>query len=148
VVKPLLDLLQQGLSPSQLALTVALGVAFGLVPIMGVTTLLSTFVAVRLRLNMAALLLISHLMSPVQLLVFIPLLQLGARVVGDGTDTELTLIQLQHLISHDWMEAVRLLWRASLGAFLLWLLGMVVLVPGLFYSMRPVFARIARRQVK
>src|SRR3712207_413477 len=84
VLTPLLSLLQQGLSPTQLALTVALGIVFGLIPVLGVTTLLSTFVAVRLRLNVAALLLISHLMSPVQLLLLIPLLQLGARVVGDG----------------------------------------------------------------
>ena len=65
VLMPLLGLLQQGLSPTQLALTVALGVVFGLIPILGVTTLLATFTAVRLRLNVAAMLLISHLMSPV-----------------------------------------------------------------------------------
>jgi uncharacterized protein (DUF2062 family) len=148
VVQPLLSLLQQGLSPTQLALTVALGVAFGLIPVLGVTTLLSTYAAVRLRLNAAALLLISHLMSPFQLLLLIPLLQIGARLVGDETDTQLTLQQLQHLFSTDWMEAARLLWRATLGGFLLWLLGSVVVVPCLFYGLRPVFNRIARRKAK
>ncbi|SMB99314.1 conserved hypothetical protein [Hymenobacter roseosalivarius DSM 11622] len=148
VLNPLLGVLRQGLSPTQLALTVALGVAFGLIPVLGVTTLFSTFAAVRLRLNVAALLLISHLMSPLQLLLLIPLLQLGARVVGDGTDTELTLTQLQYLLSTDWMEAAQLLWRATLGGFLLWLLGSLVLVPGLFYGLRPVFDRMARRQAK
>ncbi|WP_133272803.1 DUF2062 domain-containing protein [Hymenobacter radiodurans] len=148
VLMPLLGLLQQGLSPTQLALTVALGVVFGLIPVLGVTTLFSTFAAVRLRLNVAALLLISHLMSPLQLLLLIPLLQLGARVIGDGTDTELTLTQLQHLLTTDWMEAARLLWRATLGGFLLWLLGSVVLVPSLFYGLRPVFDRIARQKAK
>lgn len=148
VVAPLLGLLQQGLSPTQLALTVALGVVFGLIPILGITTLLATFAAVRLRLNMAALLLISHLMSPVQLLILIPLLQLGARIVGDGNDTKLTISQLQYLFSHDLLAAARLLWRASLGAFALWLLGAVVLVPVLFYGLRPVFARLARRGAK
>lgn len=148
VLAPLLNLLQQGLSPTQLALTVALGVVFGLIPVLGVTTLLATFTAVRLRLNVAAMLLISHLMSPVQLLVLVPLLQLGARVVNDGTDTALTLARLQHLMSHDWLGAAQLLWRASLGAFLLWLLGAVVVVPGLFYGLRPVFARFAKRPAK
>jgi uncharacterized protein (DUF2062 family) len=148
VLAPLLGLLQQGLSPTQLALTIALGVVFGLIPILGVTTLMATFTAMRLRLNVAAMLLISHLMSPVQLLILIPLLQFGARLVGDGTDTQLTLAQLQHLISHDWMAAASLLWRASLGGFLLWLAGSLVLVPGLFYGLRPVFARVARRQAK
>lgn len=148
MLQPLLNLLRQGLSPTQLALTVALGVVFGLIPILGVTTLLSTFVAVRLRLNMAAMLLISHLMSPIQLLVLIPLLQLGARIVGDGTDTELSFTQLQHLMTNDWSAAARLLWRASLGGFLLWLLGCVVLVPALFYGLRPLFTRLASRQAK
>ncbi|WP_179197741.1 DUF2062 domain-containing protein [Hymenobacter crusticola] len=146
VVDPLLHLLKQGLSPSQLALTVALGVVFGLVPFLGGTTFLVTITAVRLRLNVAAMLLVSHLLSPVQLLLIIPLLRLGARLFGQGPAPDLTMAKLRHLLEHDLGGAFSLLWRAELGALLLWALGSVVLAGLLYLGLRPVFKRIIARQ--
>ncbi len=146
MVDPLLDLLKQGLSPSQLALTIALGVAFGLVPVLGATTVLSTFVALRLRLNVAAMLLVSHLLSPVQLLLIIPLLRLGARLLIKGHGPELTLEKLKYLFANDLVGAAQLLWQASLGALLIWALAMVPLGLLLFFGLRPLFRRIAARQ--
>ncbi|MCB2408617.1 DUF2062 domain-containing protein, partial [Hymenobacter lucidus] len=113
VVEPVRNILRQGLTPPQLALTVAVGVPLGLVPILGITTLLATFAAVRLRLNVAATLLVSHLMSPVQLLILIPLLRIGARLLGNGQGPELTMSQLRRLFAHDWGSALALLWRAG-----------------------------------
>ena len=40
-IDPFVDLLRSGLSPGRLALAVALGVAFGLMPTFGVTTVVS-----------------------------------------------------------------------------------------------------------
>ncbi|GAA3994164.1 hypothetical protein GCM10022408_00490 [Hymenobacter fastidiosus] len=146
LLDPLRNLLRQGLTPSQLSLTVALGVACGLVPILGVTTLLITFLAVRLRLNVAAMLLIGHLMSPVQMLLIIPMLRLGALVWPSEKMPDLTLEKLKYLFAHDWGGAVQLLWHASVGAAVLWALGMVPLVLILNFGLRPVFRRLLARQ--
>ena len=146
VVGPVLGVLRQGLTPAQLSLTVALGVIFGLVPTLGVTTLLCSIAAVRLRLNVAALLLVSHLLSPLQLLLIIPAMHAGAELLGGPAGSELTLEQLQYLFGHDWLAALRLLWHAMLGALLLWAVASVPVGLVLNFALRPVFRRLLARQ--
>ncbi|UOQ71221.1 DUF2062 domain-containing protein [Hymenobacter cellulosilyticus] len=146
MVDPLRNILKQGLTPPQLALTVALAVPMGLVPVLGITTLLATFAAVRLRLNVAAMLIISHLMSPLQLVVLIPLLRYGARLLGNGQGPELSIGQLRHLFATDWSSGLSLLWRAGAGAVLLWAVVSVPLGLLLYFGLRPVFRRLLARQ--
>ena len=142
----MLNILKQGLTPEQLALTATLGVVFGLVPVLGITTLMGTAAAVRLRLNVAALLLVSHLLSPVQLLLIIPLMRLGAELMGSSAGPELSLTQLEHLIAHNWRDAVHLLWRACAGAMLIWAVAAVPLGLLLNFGLRPVFRRLLAKQ--
>ncbi|WP_345225264.1 DUF2062 domain-containing protein [Hymenobacter koreensis] len=146
VVEPLLAQLRQGLAPEQLALTVALAASFGLIPMLGLTSVLGTAIAVWLRLNVATMLLVSHLMSPLQLLIILPLLRLGAGMLGGTNSGQLTLERIKYLLSNDWAAAFQLFWRAELGALLLWLLGSVPVVIGLYIVLRPVFHRIVSRQ--
>ena len=148
VLDPLLDLLKAGLSPEKLALTVGLGVAIGLIPAFGVTTLLSAAVALRLRLNVAAMQLATHLMTFFQLALLIPLLRAGATIMGQGDKvTHLTVPSLRQLIAREGWQAVgKLLWRAELGALLLWAMGGSLLVGVLYLVLKPVFARIVARQ--
>lgn len=145
VVTPLSGLLRQGLAPEQLALTVALGASVGLVPLLGATTALAAFVALRLRLNVAALQLVAHLAGPVQLLLLLPLLRQGAHLFGDAAAPDLTLSSLRQLLAHNWRGALSLLWRAELGALVLWLPGSVVLSGVLYFALRPIFRRLAAR---
>ncbi|HEX8659053.1 MAG TPA: DUF2062 domain-containing protein [Hymenobacter sp.] len=141
---PLLNLLRQGLSPSQLALTVALGVVIGSIPLMGAITTVATLVALRLRLNVAALQLISHLMTPLQLVLIIPLLRYGARLMGNTQKNELTIAHIRHLFSNDWRGALQLLWRAEVGAMTIWLMGAIPVVAVLYFGLRPVFKRFVK----
>ena len=147
LIDPFVDLLRTGLSPGQLALTVALGVVFGLVPTFGITTVVSVTVALRLRLNVAAMQLAAHLMSAFQLLLLIPLLRAGAWLMGEGHQVaHLSLRSLRRLIHHEgWGAAGRLLWRAQLGALLLWLLAAIPLVVVLYFGLRVVFRRVLAR---
>lgn len=145
---PLLDLLKTGLSPNQLALTVGLGVAIGLIPAFGITTLLSAAVALRLRLNVAAMQLATHLMTFFQLVLLIPFLRAGAGLMGQGDKVaNLTVASLRQLIDHEGWQAVgKLLWRAELGALLLWAVAMVPLVALLYFVLRIVFRRVLAKQ--
>ena len=146
VIEPVLGLLRQGLSPEQLALTVAVGVGVGLVPFLGAITTLATLAALRLRLNVAAMQLVSHLMTPFQLLLIIPLLRQGARLLGNAQEKELSLAQMRQLFAHDWRAALHLLWRAELGALALWLLGVIPLMAVLYFTLKPLFRRVAARR--
>lgn len=145
VLNPVLGMLRQGLTPQQLALTVALGVSIGAIPLMGAITTVATLVALRLRLNVAALQLMSHLMTPLQLIIIVPLLRLGAKLMGNTQENELTLERLRYLFSNDWRGALQLLWRAEVGAMAIWLLGSIPVVAVLYFLLRPVFQRLAAR---
>lgn len=141
----MLGLLKQGLTPHQLALTLALGTAAGLVPMLGITTLLATFAAVRLRLNVAATLLVAHLWSPVQLLLIIPFMSQGAKLWG-AHSPPLSLERLQYLFSHDWVGALKLLWHAIVGGLALWAGAFLVLGPLLYFTLRPVLTHLMSKR--
>jgi uncharacterized protein (DUF2062 family) len=148
VLDPFLGLLKAGLSPEKLALTVGLGVAFGLVPLFGITTVVSTAVALRMRLNVAAMQLAAHLMSAFQLILLIPFLRAGATIMGQGDKVaHLTVDRIRELIAHEgWAAVGKLLWRAELGALLLWALAAVPLVAILYFVLGAVFRRVLSRQ--
>lgn len=146
VLDPLLNLLKQGLAPGQLAFTVALGVVLGIVPLFGATTVLAALVAWRLRLNIAALQLVTHLLTPVQLLLLPLLLRQGARVLGVASAQDLSVSSVRHLIATNWREALHLLWRAELGALALWAASGSLLVGVLYLVLKSVFTRIVARQ--
>ena len=148
LLDPFLGLLKAGLAPDKLALTVALGMAFGLVPIFGITTVLSAAVALRLRLNVAAMQLAAHLMSVFQLALFIPFLRAGAALMGQREQVaNLTVSGLRQLIAHEgWGAVGKLLWRAELGAMLIWVVAAVPLVTLVYFVLRAVFERVQARQ--
>ena len=150
VFDPLLDLLKAGLSPEQLALTVGLGVAIGVAPLFGLTTVLCALVALRLRLNVAAMQLVAHLMTAFQLALLIPLLRGGAVLMGQGDRVaHLSLASLQRLVAQQgWSAVGKLLWRAELGALVLWAVACVPLVAVIYIMLRAVFRRVLARQAR
>ena len=148
LLEPVQRLLKKGLAPDQLALTLALGVACGLVPMPGMTTLLATTLAWRLRLNVAAMLLLGHLTTPLQVLLFLPFFRLGARLFHHSAAASLSLTQIRYQFLHPSAEGLALLWRASLGALLIWAVAMVPLTFLLYRGLRPVLERLTVRLSK
>jgi uncharacterized protein (DUF2062 family) len=148
LLDPFMSLLKAGLSPGSLALTVGLGVAFGLAPTFGITTIVSTAVALRLRLNVAAIQLVCHLLSPVQLLLLLPFLRWGATILGHGEQVaDLTFEQIKKMTSDEgWGSVLHLLWRAELGARMLWALAAVPVVAVLYVGLKPLFRKVVHRQ--
>ena len=70
-------LLQSGLTPQQLSLTLCLGTALGVMPLLWGTTLLCALVAARLKLNQAAMQAVNYCCYPLQLALFLPFCRLG-----------------------------------------------------------------------
>jgi hypothetical protein len=69
--------LQGGLTPQKLALTLCLGSATGVMPLLWGTTILAAGFAAFFRLNQAAMQALNYLCYPLQLALFIPFCQLG-----------------------------------------------------------------------
>lgn len=76
--------LQQGISPRRLALTLALGIAIGCIPVVGLPTVVCALLALTLRLNLPAIQAANYAAMPLQLLLMAPFLRLGAWLFAAG----------------------------------------------------------------
>ena len=120
LIAPLRALLQQGLSPRLLALSLAVGLIVGIFPVLGTTTVLCTLVAAVFRLNQIAVQTAHFLMTPVQLLLII---REGLALISEGA-----------------VHAITVLWDAILHA----MLGWVLLGPALFVVVYVMLAQVLK----
>jgi len=81
-VSPLLHVLGQGHTPERVALSLAAGIALGLFPIFGTTTLLCLLAGVALRLNHPAIQVANQLMYPIQVPLILVFVRLGEYLAG------------------------------------------------------------------
>ncbi len=119
---PLANLLKQGLSPSKLALVIALGMTLSVFPIIGTTTLLCTLAAILFRLNLPAIQVANYAAFPFQIILFFPFLQIGERISGKSlaTISESTLISA---FNADFFQAVQELFSYLVLACFGWALA-------------------------
>jgi len=143
IVLPVVDLLRQGITPEKIALSIALGVVLGIFPVLGSTTLLCAAAALVLRLNLPAIQLVNYLIYPLQLILFLPFLKAGSRIVG-SRPVSLTLGEIFSLMKTDLWGLVRTLWTASLGAMALWLVIAPVLGAAVYYTLAPILRKLRR----
>jgi uncharacterized protein (DUF2062 family) len=146
LVAPLFGLLRQGVTPEKLALSLALGITIGLVPVLGVSTALCAVAALALRLNMPAIQLVNYLLTPAQLVLVIPLLRFGEWLAG-AARFPVTLESGLALLSHGVVDAVRVLWNAIVHATLGWLVLAPFVAFALYQILAPVFRKIAPAQL-
>ena len=142
LVVPLLALLRQGVTPEKLALSLGLGTAIGLIPILGVSTVLCAVAAVILRLNMPAIQLVNYLLTPLQLILIIPLLRLGEWLVN-APRFPITLESAQALLSHGAFHAVQVLASAIAHATLAWILLAPVVALVLYHILEPALRHLS-----
>jgi uncharacterized protein (DUF2062 family) len=122
LIQPFIELLKQGVTPEKIALTVALGISIGVIPILGSTTMLCTLAAVCLRLNLPAILLVNGVVYPLQLILLVPFLRAGAWVFRvDGP--RLSIGQIFNLIRANVWHAITTLWIATMHALVIWLIA-------------------------
>jgi uncharacterized protein (DUF2062 family) len=69
--------LVQGITPSKISLTIALGLNLGIFPILGATTLLCAIAGFWLKLNQPVIQLVNWIASPLQLMLILVFVRLG-----------------------------------------------------------------------
>ena len=119
-LKPIIQLLRQGLSPEKIALTIALGIILGVTPVLGSTVLLCTLAAIVFRLNLLVIQLASTVVYPLQFILLIPFYRLGAWMFGEDAST-VSLQGVAALIKAGAGQAVWTLWVVTLHALVAWL---------------------------
>ena len=139
---PLLALLRQGVSPRKLALSLALGGTIGLMPVLGVSTALCALAALLLKLNMPAIQLVNYLLTPLQLLLIIPLLRFGESL-ANAPPFPVTLESGLALLSQGAIDAIQVLGLAIVHATLGWIVLAPLCALLLFRMLEPAFQHLA-----
>lgn len=140
VREALVSPLRQGVSPGKLALSVALGVVCGVMPVLGVSTALCAVLAVTLGLNLPAIQLANYLVTPLQLLLIIPQLRFGEWLTR-APRFPITLESGLTLVSQGALDAVKVLGTAIGHASLAW----AVLAPPVSFALYHLLAAVFRR---
>lgn len=143
LVAPITTLLTQGVAPDQVAATLAVGTACSLFPFLGFTSLLNLGVGLRLRMNQPILQTLNQLLGPVQLVMIVVYVRLGEwgwRV--EATPFSVTeMLRAFHVAG--WGEFLQRFGWAGIHAFTAWVLSVPLILPLVYYPLRPVLRRLA-----
>ena len=82
IVDPIIDQLTRGVSPEKLSWTIALGVVFGVFPVMGSTTVVCLAVGWIFKLNQAILHVFKAMVYPLHLALILVFIRMGERLYG------------------------------------------------------------------
>ena len=143
VVDPVLELLRQGVTPEKIALSLAFGLALGIFPVLGLSTVLCTVVAIVLRLNLPAIQLVNYLASPLQLALIIPFVRVGEHVLGLRAQP-LSVSEGFRIMADGVIHAIVVLWDAIVHAALGW----IVIGPALIFALYRLFKPLLERAAK
>lgn len=140
---PLVALLTQGLSPDRLALTLAVGGACSLFPILGFTTLLNLGAGLWLRLNHPLLQILNQLLGPLQLVMILGYVRLG-EWLWQATGDRFTIAEMLRTFRDASLGGFlqRFGW-AGIHAFTAWALTSPLLVAAIYGLARPALQRLA-----
>jgi uncharacterized protein (DUF2062 family) len=144
ILAPVVEQLTQGLSPDKIALTIGVGLAIAVIPVIGVTTILSILAAWAFRLNHPIIQAINWTSYPLQLLLLFPFIRLGEVLFGD-TKLELSLVQLVDMGKTDPLGTISRLGTTAAHAVVAWGLFVPFLILGAYYVTRPLLRAFARR---
>jgi uncharacterized protein (DUF2062 family) len=142
LLEPLLALLRQGVSPRRLALCVAIAIVVGNIPVLGVSTIVCTLIALVFRLNLPAIQLVQAAMAPTQILLIIPFVRLGEWLVRAPPQAVSVKAGLALMSQGVWYAAV-VLRDAIFHAGLAWGLIAPFSIYLLHRLLTPVFERMA-----
>jgi uncharacterized protein (DUF2062 family) len=141
IVDPIVRLLRQGISPEKVSLGLACGIMIGVFPVVGVTTVLCTIVAIIFRLNLPAIQLVNYLVYPLQFALLIPFFHFGDWLFG-AEPLPFSAQELVALFKADFWGAVRQLWDTTLRAIAAWSLVCLPAVAALYFALTPLLKRL------
>ncbi len=142
VVVPILNLLRQGITPEKIALSIAFGIALGVFPVIGATTLLCALAAVVLRLNLPAIQLVNYFVYPLQIALLLPFIRMGEFLFSVAQPIPFSMTQILEMIRTDVGHAIATLWTATMHAIVAWLLVGPLVVLLLYRVLTPLLRRL------
>jgi uncharacterized protein (DUF2062 family) len=145
IARPIVELLRQGVTPEKMALSLALGVALGVFPVLGTTTALCALAALILRLNLPAIQIINYFVYPLQIVLILPFFRAGEKLFG-APHLPLSVPQIVAAMHASFWGATRFLWTTIWHAAVAWCLIAPVFVVLAYVALAALLRRIARRE--
>jgi uncharacterized protein (DUF2062 family) len=142
VQDPIVAQLTQGATPDKVALTLGIGLAGGLFPFLGFTTLLCTVAAIVLRLNQPIIQIVNQVLWPVHfpgMFVYAWLATKLFKLPPIPFDPE----EIKRLLFHEPGEFLHRFGHLGLCMFVVWLASAPLLVAGIYYPVRPLLRKFA-----
>lgn len=142
LVRPIVDLLTQGITPEKIALSIAFGLVLGVFPALGWSTLLCLLLALWLKLNVPAMQLVNYLAYPLQLALLVPFLRAGESLFR-APRLASSLPQILAIVRADVWHAITSLWVATMHAIVVWALVAPVAVWVIYKILAPILKRLS-----
>lgn len=144
VVAPILRQLKQGVTPEQVALTIALGLVIGVFPILGSTTLLCGIAAAALGLNQPIIQLVNYVAYPAQLVALIPFYRAGESLFN-RPHLPLSIPMLIERFRADAGQFFSDFGMVAVQGIVVWCLVAPFVAATVYYLTRPSLRLLARR---
>jgi len=136
--------LRRGLTPHELALTLAVGLCLSVPPVLGTTTILCAIAAFRLRLNQPLIQAVNFFAYPLQLALMIPFFRAGEWLFREPRAT-LSPGRIVSMARLDLTGTIDSLWTVIWHGAVVWA---IVSIPAgflLYAIFRPIIERVANR---
>lgn len=103
----------------QTAISTTLGILFGIIPFIGINTVLCTLTALRFKLSLKQILATNYIMFPIQIMLVVPFTKLTAWIFG-LTNKLPSFEGFYDDFDLNWMDMVSSIWFLSLLSLLVW----------------------------
>lgn len=146
VIDPVVQQLRQGVTPEQIARTVAVGTACSLLPFLGFTSLLNLIVGCALRMNQPLLQALNQVLGPVQLMLILVHVRIGEAMWRAQDSAFRVSDMLQVFREKTFGEFLERFGWAGLHALTGWLVTAPVMVAAVYIAVRPLLRRFVREE--
>lgn len=144
LVRPLLELLREGVTPEKLSLSIALGIVLGLIPVIGINTALCAVIALTWRLNLPAIQMVNYFVYPLQIVLLLPFFRVGEKLFG-ARHLPVRIEQVRGMIRSNLWGAVRLLWTTTWHALVVWAMAAPFAAVLIYVLLVPTFRRVLKK---
>jgi uncharacterized protein (DUF2062 family) len=145
VIDPIAVQLTQGITPQKVALTLAVGSALALFPILGTTTLLCLLAGILLRLNQPIIQIVNALCTPIHLPVIYFMFRFGNWLFGTPAPHLGAL--MNHLLWSDPREFIERFGLSALHAIAAWAIIAPIWILLTYLIALPVIREALRRRL-
>lgn len=144
ILRPLLRVCRRGVTPKELAWSLAIAIVVGVNPFLGMTTVSMLLLAWLFRLNHVATQIGIHVVAPLQWLLFLPFIHAGI-VLFRARRLPLSKAAILHMSHRHPLQLVHLLWQWEWHALVIWAMFAALVAPLIAVRIRKLLVLSMRR---